>query len=99
MTRCGARRDPAGIRLNLEAVPDAPNGDRGTVRDQDESHVRNKPIMHPAVYVILVDGALRSGSERWACRRAEYIARYKAVFRRASLRRSRTTETMDASLF
>ena len=47
MNGCEARRDAAGIRLNVEAVPDAPNGDRETVRDQDKSHVRNEPIMHP----------------------------------------------------
>src|SRR3989442_9978629 len=94
-----ARRDPAGIRLNLEAVPDAPNGDRETGRDQDERHVRNKPIMHPAVDVIVVDGALRSDSEMWACRRAEYIARYNAVLRRPSMRRTSTTKTMDAGCF
>src|SRR2546428_6176830 len=95
----GPRRNPAGIRLNLEAVPDAPNGDRETVRDQDASHVRNKPIMHPAVDVIVVDGALRSDSEMWACRRPEYIARYNAVLRRPSMRPTSTTKTMDAACF
>src|SRR2546426_2116770 len=99
MNRCEARRNPAGIRLNLEAVPDAPNGDRETVRDQDESHVRNKPIIHPAADVIVVDGALRSDSEMWACRRPEYIARYNAVLRRPSMRRTSTTKTMDAACF
>jgi len=47
MNGCEARRDPAGIRLNVEAVPDAPNGDRETVRDQDKSHFRSEPLMHP----------------------------------------------------
>src|SRR2546422_3598252 len=47
MNGCEACRDPAGIRLNVEAVPDAPNGDRETVRDQDKSHVRSEPPMHP----------------------------------------------------
>src|SRR5437870_1845723 len=39
-----ARRDSAGIRLHVEAVPDSPNGDRKTVRDEDESHVRKWPV-------------------------------------------------------
>src|SRR2546428_4345954 len=39
-----ARRDSAGIRLHVEAVPDSPNGDRKTGRDEDESHVRKWPV-------------------------------------------------------
>src|SRR2546427_9053424 len=42
-----AGRDAAGIRLHIEAVSDSPNGDRETVRDEDESHVRKESVIDP----------------------------------------------------
>src|SRR5436309_6582786 len=42
-----AGRDAAGIRLDIEAVSDSPNGDRETVRDEDESHVRKESVIDP----------------------------------------------------
>src|SRR3989442_5142627 len=67
MNGCEARRDAAGIRLNVEAVPDAPNRDRGTGRDPDKSHVRNQPIMHPMAKESSWMGPLRSCSGVRAC--------------------------------
>src|SRR2546426_5992426 len=67
MNRCEARRDATGIRLNVEAVPDAPNGDRAAVRDQDKSHVRNEPIMHPMAKQSSWMATLRSDSGIRAC--------------------------------
>src|SRR5438094_10516172 len=42
-----AGRDAAGIRLDIEAVSDSPNGDRETVRDEDESHVCKESVIDP----------------------------------------------------
>src|SRR2546426_11701173 len=47
MNGCEARRDAAGIRLNVEAVPDAPDGAQETVRDQAKSQDPHAPNMHP----------------------------------------------------
>src|SRR2546422_11684210 len=51
-----ASRDAAGIRLHIEAVSDSPNGDRETVRDEDESHVRKESVIDPLAVGRFVDG-------------------------------------------
>src|SRR2546422_11546750 len=56
MKRGEARRDSAGIRLHIEAVPDSPNGDRKTVRDEDEGHVRKEPLIDPVAGWTRPDG-------------------------------------------
>src|SRR5438093_13450249 len=56
-----AGRDAAGIRLHIEAVSDSPNGDRETVRDEDESHVRKESVIDPLAVGRFVDGT--SGSD------------------------------------
>ena len=84
MKRAEACRDSAGIRLHVEAIPDSPNGDRKTVRDEDESHVRKGPVIDPVAGGQVADGASGSGSGRRACREREDIMHNNAVSRRPS---------------
>src|SRR5207244_6385547 len=56
-----AGRNAAGIRLHIEAVSDSPNGDRETVRDEDENHVRKESVVDPLAVGRFVGGT--SGSD------------------------------------
>src|SRR5207245_7735612 len=82
MKRGEARRDSAGIRLHIEAVPDSPNGDRKTVRDEDEGHVRKEPVIDPVAVGQVADGVSGSGSGIRACRVREDILHNNAASQR-----------------
>src|SRR5437870_13732364 len=40
-----ARGDPAWIRLNIEPIPDPPQTDRQTIRDEGEGHRHRESVM------------------------------------------------------
>src|SRR2546428_12396072 len=88
-----AGRDAAGIRLHIEAVSDSPNGDRETVRDEDESHVRKESVIDPLAGGRFVDGTSGSDSGVRAGRQQGNIMHNKAAAQRPAGTRERAGAT------
>src|SRR2546422_10453381 len=89
-----AGRDAAGIRLHIEAVSDSPNGDRETVRDEDESHVRKESVIDPLAVGRFVDGTSGSESGVRASGEQETIMHNNAASQRAAGKRESAAKTM-----
>src|SRR2546422_10632165 len=90
-----AGRNAVGIRMHIEAVSDSPNGDRETVRDEDESHVRKESVIDPLAVGRFVDGTSGSDSGMRAGRQQEAIMHNNA----ASQRPADTRESAPKTIF